>query len=91
MNYLDLMPPRCRLTGDRGVILVQSRTNLAKWHRVDLEEMKCDCESATKGKAFKAQKRDGMTWDNQCPHVGLALAAWALALLEIYRRNQKDK
>jgi len=85
MNYLTVFPDNVKPTGDVGVFLVQSNTSKTRWHRVDLESLQCNCESATKGKAFRAQKR-GMTWNNRCPHIAISLAAHALLILESQSR-----
>lgn len=90
MNHLDAMPPRVRLTGERAVVEVQSKTNPSVWYRVDLDEMECNCPSSTKGAAYRAKKRDGkVTWENRCPHFGLALAGYGLGQLDWWKRHLK--
>lgn len=82
MNPLVAMPPGVTATGDRGVFLVTSRSRPKHPpHRVDLEAMACNCERATKGATAQAAARHGdLKWDELCPHMKQAAAAYGLML-----------
>ena len=90
IDYKAMIPPTVKPTGDIGVMLVQSRTDKWTWHRVDCELLECNCDSAQKGKARQAQKREGKRWSNRCPHIGIALATFGLLCLGAKKKTTKQ-
>ena len=84
IDHRSTIPLTVRPTADRGVYQVQSRSNKATWHRVDVETLQCDCASAMKGQANKMRRQNQgrILWEHRCPHIGLALVTYALLHLE---------
>ena len=81
----DLLPPDVKPTADRGVYLVHSGSRVSVWHRVDVEQFQCDCESATIGWHRRAQKKHGLSWDTLCKHLKTALAAHGAVVALAFR------
>jgi len=92
VQHIAAMPASVRPTPDRGVFLVQSKTNKAQWYRVDTETLQCNCDSAMRGKAMRSRRENKgvVLWQNRCPHIGLALVGYALLHLEAQKHCHEN-
>lgn len=73
-------PGGVRTTGDYARYRVASGTTAGKDYLVDVELVRCDCESATLGAMAQARAAKGYaTFDELCPHLIRALVFHAFA------------
>jgi hypothetical protein len=88
-NQFACLPEGVELTQDRGVYLISSMSRRNVRHRVDVEQMVCECESYVKGQSYQLRQKFGLCWRSFCPHLKTAAAAHGIICAFAFK--QKDE